>query len=128
MQKLKSEDVEPGEFQWDLRRIVVGAVILLILFGAGVLMVWPKKDLSKNGAGTLGALVEKEEEKKVPSLPTQEDVQKIIVNAQSTLSQITSENLTSSQAAIQKIISDLKKLQENKDAVGVICDLVCKDK
>ena len=61
-----------------------------------------------------------------PALPSKESVQSIVNSAQDALSKITSENITSSQAAIQKVITDLQQLQEKKDAVGVFCEVVCK--
>ena len=89
----------------------------------------PRGDRDSLNGGTLGITSREDEAgtgRKEVLLPTKENIETIIHNAQETLSELTSENLTSSQAAIQKLIADLQKLQENKDAVGVICDLVCK--
>lgn len=47
-----------------------------------------------------------------PKIPTKKDVESVIKNAAENLQKITEENVTSSQAAIQKIIQDLQSIQE----------------
>jgi len=123
-ENFEEKDIAP---QWDMKRIIIGVIILLSFLLAGFLMI-SKANISRESPdeGALGISSRQNQEEKAPSLPTKEDVERIIVEAKNNLSNITSENLTSSQAAIQKVITDLKKLQENKSAVGVICDLVCK--
>jgi gas vesicle protein len=121
IEKLEGETVET---QWDIKRIVIGIVILAILASFGALFFFPKKPSSDQA--TLG-VSSGESSRELPNLPTQDDVENIVSEAKSALSEITSENLTSSQAAIQKIISDLQKLQENKGAIGAICSLICKE-
>lgn len=129
MRGLELEKIEEKPAtQWDLKRIIIGVVILSTLGILGYIMLFPKKENFDKKNNTLGVFSNKEQEKEIeePHLPTKEDVEKIIVNAKDTLSQLTSENLTSSQAAIQKLISDLQNLQGKKDPVDIICDLVCK--
>ncbi len=127
----KAEEEIPTK--WDLKRIIIGIVILVGLGMLGYIMLFPKKNNVNDdrGSKTLGIFsnqTEKEEEKNQPRLPTKEDVENIIVDAKNTLSEITAENLTSSQAAIQKLISDLQNLQGKKEPVDIICDLVCKNR
>lgn len=127
IEKLEAETVET---RWDIKRILIGLVIVAFLVSLGALMLFPNDQNKKTGAGgTLGISSDTNQaNKELPSLPIKEDIEKILVEAQNTLSQITSENLTSSQGAIQKLISDLEKLKEKNEPIDIICDLVCKDK
>ena len=123
--KINKDNVLEGEIvetEWNLKKIGAGLLVAALLFIAVAYILFPKggSNLSK---GTLGGSTSVSP---TPTLPTKEDVQNVITNAKDTLSQITSDNLTSSQAAIQKIISDLQGLQGKSGAVGVFCDLVCK--
>ena len=112
---------EVVETEWNLKKIGVGLLVAALLFIAGAYILFPKgsSSLSKDTLSGSTSV------SPTPSLPTKEDVQNVITNARDTLSQITSDNLISSEAAIQKIISDLQGLQ-GKSGVGVFCDLVCK--
>lgn len=122
--KPKIFEGETVETRWDPKKIIIGVVILLILGLLGTIML--------TGIGRQSSVSDREAlgvesvDENAPSLPTSEDVEKIIRETRETISNITAGNLTSSQAAIQKMISDLEILQEKKDAKDVICDLVCK--
>ena len=112
---------ETVERRWDPKKIIIGIVILSILGLLGAIMLSGiGKRNSINDRETLGVTSEK------PFLPTSEDVERIIRETRETISNITAENLTSSQSAIQKMISDLELLQGKKDAKDVLCELVCK--
>ena len=114
-------DGETVEARWDLKKIIIGVIILSILGLLGAIML--------TGIGRQGAVNDREAlgiTNEKPSLPTTADVERIIRETRETISSITADNLTSSQAAIQKMISDLEVLQGKKDAKDVICDLVCK--
>lgn len=127
MGSLKDEKVQEGEIvetMWDVKKIAAGLFIIVLLIIV-TSYLFSKNGNTNQAAETLGAQTGVSP---TPSLPTKEDVQNIITGARNSLSQITSDNLTSSQAAIQKIISDLKELQGKNGAVGVICDLMCKNK
>ena len=122
--KIQLEE-EKVEERWDLKRILIGVTLLLIFLGIGfyyLLNLVKKENIF--GRRTLGVSA-KNEEREVPPLPTKDDISRIISGAQQTLSQITYENVTSSQAAIQKIIKDLNLL-EGKNEGNVICQILCK--
>ena len=122
--KINKDNVLEGEIvetEWDLKKIGAGIFILALLFIAGSYLLLPKGG-SDSGLGTLGASTSFSP---TSPLPNKEDVQNIIMNAKDALSEITADNLTSSQAAIQKVISDLQGLQGKSGAVGVFCNLVC---
>lgn len=129
--KLKEIEGETIETKWDAKRIVIGLTVLAFLVSLGALVLFPNK---KNYSGTVGGGAlgvssdEGEPQKEVPSFPTKEDIEQILRETKTTISQITTENVTSSEAAIQKLITNLEVLQGKKDARDVICDLVCKDK
>ena len=120
--KPKIFEGEIVETRWDLKKIVIVAVTLLVLGLLGAIML--------TGIGRQSSVSDREAlgvaSEDIPSLPTSEDVERIIRETRETISNITAENLTSSQAAIQKMISDLEVLQGKKDAKDVICDLVCR--
>lgn len=115
---------ETIESRWDLKKIIIGVVILSMLGLLGAIML--------TGIGKRGSVNDREAlgitNEETPSLPTTADVERIIRETRETISSITADNLTSSQAAIQKMISDLEKLREGKSTADVFCDLVCKDK
>ncbi|HVZ67800.1 MAG TPA: hypothetical protein VG917_06105 [Patescibacteria group bacterium] len=131
---IKNEDIHEGEIvetQWDIKKIGIGLMALALLFiGASYVLFPVGGSTGSQDRGVLG--ISSESDKKVtpsvPPLPNKEDFQQVIDNAKDTLSGITSDNLTSSQAAIQKIITDLQALQGKKDATDAICSLVCGNK
>lgn len=125
----KVQEGEIVESAWDIKKIGIGIAILVPLLIAGAYVLFPvgSGPNTNSNKGILGiSAQDSTSTKDVPPLPTKDDIEQIITSAKNTLSQITSDNLTSSQAAIQKIIGDLQVLQGKKDAVGVFCDLVCK--
>ncbi|MEK6852629.1 MAG: hypothetical protein AABX59_02000 [Nanoarchaeota archaeon] len=130
LDKHKIFDGETVETKWDLKKIIIGAVILLTLGLLGSIMLTGiGRQSSNKGPSALGVETpgsESENNIDRPTLPSREDIERIIRDTQETISSVTAENLTSSQAAIQKMIQDLEILQGKKDAKDVICDFVCK--
>lgn len=119
--KEKEEEIQE---KWDFRKIAIGGIALVALLGVGLSFVLGFVQKNKKEGGTLG--VSKEMRVKEVELPTEEDVNKIITEAKKNLSEITIENITASDAAIQKIVSDLQSLQSGKkQPVDIVCDLVC---
>ncbi len=130
MKPIELEEIEEGKIEpqmrWDIKKIGIGLFVLAVLGILGSMVLFPSREAaSSRSTGTLG--VTSEEETQTPELPTEQDVEKIISETKQTLSNITYDNLTSSEAAIQKVINDLNSLQGKKDAKAVVCDLVCKD-
>lgn len=130
MRKIDEHAFQEGELveSWSKPKIYIALGALLVILCAGIVgysmleeQVVPKQERSVLSASD--AQVRAQNIK----LPNSQDVSNILEQAKENLSQITSENLTSSQAAIQKIIQDLQGLQNGSgSAVGVFCDLVCK--
>lgn len=133
MKAIKKEEAQEGEIietHWDIKKIGIGLFVLILLFilGSYVFKFLGNRASPSESNVILGVTTEKSLTP-TPALPTKEDLQNVISNAQETLSSLTSENLTSSQAAIQKVIDDLQVLKgDNGGAVGTFCKLVCSDK
>ena len=136
MKASEREEAQEGEIvetHWDIKKIGIGLFVLAILFIFGSYLL---KFLGNRASNTiqprevLGISSEKTNSlTPTPALPSKDDIQNVISNAQNTLSSLTSDNLTSSQAAIQKVIDDLQALKGgNGGAVGTFCKLVCSDK
>ena len=122
----KDEEIQEGEVvetRWDLKKILVGGFLLIVILLIGAIVFFPGKERGPSFA-TLGASTQNGTP--TPPLPKKEDIQNIIAEAKNTLSQMTSDNLTASGAALQKVISDLQSLQGTGGAVSVFCNFVCK--
>src|SRR3989344_2072682 len=100
--KPKIFEGEIVETRWDLKKIIIGVVILLVLGLLGVIML--------TGIGRQSSVSDREAlgvaSEDAPSFPASDDIERIIRETRKTISNITAENLISSQAAIQKMISD----------------------
>ena len=93
----KDEEVQEGEIvesHWDIKKILIGGFVLVTLFLFALIIFFPGKNAGRK-AVTLGAQTSKELTP-TPPLPDKEDVQNIIDSAKKTLSNITSDNLSSS--------------------------------
>lgn len=130
MAKSKQEAIEGElvETQWNIKRIIIGAVIVVALLILASYILFPSGVKDDQNKEALGITSGNADGREVQSLPSKEDIETIIQSAQETLSAITSDNLTSSQAAIQRLIADFQKLQKDKGPAGILCDLVCKEK
>lgn len=121
--------------KWDWKRIAIGATVLTTLGVVGGYVVFKKTPLSNLASidekGTLGVTSSNKTADNTsnspPPLPSKEDINKIIDDVKNNISNITAENLTSSQAAIQTVIRDLQQLQSGKKTpIDELCSLVCK--
>lgn len=126
--KIDREDgFQEGEFveAWSKKRIAIAGLVALLVFGfLGYNLITYTEKTIKNPPEELKVLGETTDDVK---LPTKKDVEGALDSAKETLQQITSDNITSSQAAIQQIIKDLEKVQgEDKQPIDVMCELVCK--
>ncbi len=121
--KEEAHEAEIIESEWDIKKIIGGLFILAVLFILGSYVYFPSN--YKAPSSTLSSV---KSLSPTPPLPKKEDIQNVITNAREVLSQITAENVTSSGAAVQKIISDLQSLQGKDGAIGLVCSLICKDK
>lgn len=109
---------------WSGKKIVAACIILLLVLGGGYYLFQQAK---KKASQVLGSSVSRNVNSADVKLPTQEDAAKLLDKAKVELSNLTPDNLTASDAALQKIILDLQSLQKEKgNPIGVFCDLVCK--
>ncbi len=126
--KIEEHAFQEGELveRWSRPKIFVALGVLFVLLCVGIIGYSMIEEKVTPNQSVLSASDSKANVQNV-KLPSGEDVSNILDQAKENLSQITSENLTSSQAAIQKIIHDLQNLQNGSgSAVGTFCDLVCK--
>lgn len=113
--------------EWSKKRVVTGFIISLVL--AGGMYFFVSTYLFNHLSGT--GLGPKSQNSNIVTPPmnslSQKDIDKVISQVQSQIQQITPQNLLSSQAAITKLISDLKKLQNGKESPkDAVCSVVCK--
>ncbi len=123
----RDEEITEGEVvekEWDIKKVGIGLFILVLLFIGATYVIFPKGSDFKSPE-TLGAMTVNLSP--TPALPNKDDVQGVISNAQETLSKVSAENLTSSQAAIQQVINDLQTLQGKNGAVHLLCNTICRD-
>ncbi len=134
MQAIKEEEqLEEG---WDLKKIAIGALMLLITGGVFFYFFLLRNDslvakADKDIKTVLGVEEKTSDSREInpPQAPTKEEVNQIITEVKENVSKITADNLStsSSSSSLQKIIDDLKGLQDqSKKPVDVICDIVCK--
>lgn len=117
---------EEVSLHWSKKRILIGFVISVVLVG---LLYYGVSHILKQSIHTT-ALPEKNVAITPPvnvSLPSQKDVNVIIQQAQKQITQLTPDNIASSQSTINKLISNLQKLQSGKESPkDAVCQLVCK--
>lgn len=122
-------DGESLEMKWDFKRIIIGTLLAGAFLGLGLFFLFKVGDkvITKGMHDVLGVSSQKEGSGPPPNLPTKEDVSRVLSQAQQEISKLTADNLTSSQAAIQKIIQDLQSLQGGKKSpTDFFCEFVCK--
>lgn len=108
-----------------IKKLLFVVIILSLLLGALYFFTQSK---SKNKISVLGTT---DKDKQVfsqdqkPQGISKKDIDNILEQVKSGISEITSENVSSSSSKIDKIINDLKSLKSEK-ALEFICEQVCK--
>jgi len=127
--KEEAQDGEVVESSWDLKKIGIGIVVLIIIliFGSYAFSFVGNKLSQGSKLSVLGTSTT-QVPKEVPPLPSKKDFDRVVENAKNTLSQLTSDNVSTSDGTIQNLINDLQALQGKKGAVGAFCNLVCSNK
>jgi len=127
--KEEAQDGEVVESSWDLKKIGIGVVVLIIIliFGSYAFSFVGNKLSQGSKLSVLGTSTT-QASKEVPPLPSKKDFDRVVENAKNTLSQLTSDNVSTSDGTIQNLINDLQALQGKKGAVGAFCNLVCSNK
>lgn len=118
------ERFQEGEIveSWSRVRVLIA---LIAIIGIGALGYIGFTKVQNKATQVLGIESSKVNTQDV-HLPTQEDANKILDTAKNELNNLTSDNLTSSQAALQKIITDLQALQKGKgNPTDLICHTLC---
>lgn len=113
---------------WSKKRILIGLVVLTLFVSGAVFAFGKVKHKATQVLGIeSGPRISSSYSQSV-KLPTQKDATKLLDQARQELNNLTSENLSASQAGgLQKVIQDLQNIKSGSNsAVGVFCDLVCK--
>ena len=124
----KEEGFTDGEVMesWSGKRILVGLVVLIIIIGASVMFLSKIQERTSKVLGSKTQLQQIASDKDI-KLPSKETAQDLLNTAKKELDKITSENVSASDGALQKVISDLQKVQSGKETpIDALCKMVCK--
>lgn len=109
-----------------IKNLFVLLIILLILAGGLYFFSLNKSKINKNSVlGVAEKIKPVTNQDQNPQGISKKDINDILEKVKSGISEITSENVSSSSSKIDKIINDLKSLREKK-ALEFICEQVCK--
>ncbi len=114
---------------WSKKRI---GVALLVVFLMGVGVMYAFSQIGKKATEVLGSQVGPQiQSSRVAasdvSLPSSTDAKELLETAKKELEKITSENVSASDGALQKVITDLQNVQSGKESpVDALCKMVCK--
>lgn len=124
----KEEGFTDGEVMesWSGKRILVGLFVLVIIIGASVMFLSKVQERTSKVLGSKTQLQQIASDKDI-KLPSKETAQDLLNTAKKELDKITSENVSASDGALQKVISDLQKVQNGKETpIDALCKMVCK--
>jgi hypothetical protein len=129
----KEEGFQDAELveKWSRKRLFVAFTTLLVLGGVGYFALSQIGEKAQRVLGLeSGHQVNTSKSSDFSDevrLPTKDDVNALLEQAKDQLSNMTADNITASQAAVQKIIQDLQSMQTGSQSpIGALCDLVCK--
>lgn len=129
----RDEEFMDGEVVevWSKKKILIALVIFLVLGAGGIILFGKVKNKAVQVLGSASERFTSSSSSISPQdvkLPSQEDATALLDQAKQELNNLTSENLSSSQAGgLQKVIEDLQNIKSGSGSpVGVFCDLVCK--
>lgn len=116
---------------WSKKKIGVALLIMLALGIGGFFLLGKAKDKMVQVLGVASEPRITDNSSLLPQtikLPTKEDAGALLEQAKQELNNLTSENVSASQAGgLQKVIADLQSIKSGSEsAVGVFCDLICK--
>lgn len=116
----KNEEVD--ESQWNIKRIAIFTSILALL---GFLVFY----FIQARTGDVLGEVDKNRGSSGPQIeiPTQEDVNEIIKDAEENISNIDANDIVSSQPQIQQAIEQLEKLTDRDNFKKVFCSAICSE-
>ncbi len=137
----KEEGFQEGEIvdRWSKKRVLIAlAVLVALLLGGFFALTQMKKKADKilgvesnpqvvDGSSASNSSNPANSSNGNVRLPTKQDADQLLEQAKKELNSLTADNLTSSQAALQKVISDLQKVQTGQESpLNAICNYVCK--
>lgn len=108
---------------WSKVRVFVALIVVVVLAGVAYVGFTRLKNKATQVLGTETSPSIRTDDVR---LPTQDDANQLLESAKNELNNLTANNLTSSQAALQKVISDLQALQSGKgNPTDLICHTLC---
>lgn len=111
---------------WSGKRILVGLVVVVIIIGISAMFLSKVQERTSKVLGSKTQLQQIASDKDI-KLPSKETAQDLLNTAKKELDKITSENVSASDGALQKVISDLQKVQSGKETpIDAFCKMVCK--
>lgn len=123
-----TQENDLSDVSWDVRRVGVGFLVLLLLFLLGLIFLPQiKSAILDQSSKVLGVSFSKPEQNLDP--PDAKEAEKILNDAKEEINKLTADNLTSSSSALNNIIRSLQQLQKgDMDAKEAICEHLCKPK
>lgn len=119
--KLKSK-IKDGEIEarWSIKRIAIfSSIMAILLFGIFYYFQLKKGDVLGETDMTsriVGPQID---------LPTRENIDEILENAERDISNINANDIISSQPQIQDVIKQLEKLTSGNNIKEVVCSAIC---
>lgn len=122
---LKDEEFHEAEVveSWSKARVFTALIVLTVLVGVGYFAFTKAKSKATH---VLGVAASKSVGTSQVKLPTQDDAQRLLEQAKNEINNLTSDNLTASDGALQKVIEDLQSIQKGKgNPTDLICHTIC---
>lgn len=127
---VEEEQDDIVEESWDLKRVLIGFVTIVIIAVVGYKFLVGQITSGKT-TQILGAFTQNdpvyEKHKQELINASQKDAEKLIEKVKSDVGKISADNLGSSNKDIEDIIQTLQALQgKSKQPADIVCDFVCK--
>ncbi len=126
----KEEGFTDGEVveSWNGKRIMVGLIVIILLIGVAYIFLSRIQERTSQVLGSRTTQLEKIASSSDVKLPSKETAEDLLETAKKELNSLTADNVSASDGALQKVISDLQKVQSGKETpVDIICKMVCKE-
>lgn len=130
MENKEDEQITLG---WNFRRIIFAVLSFVIIIGTGLFFLDKEfKNFSADKktveSKVLGLTEENKSGKEEINLPFEKkDVENVVTQIKENIETITPESIASASPEIQKVLNDIKAIENyKKEPVNVICDIVCK--
>lgn len=113
---------------WNKKRIIISLIVLLLLIAAGIFLRTRVlgENLSGTGASVKGASIEEKDSGVSPKIDIQETIKEKINSLKQEASNLDLSEIASSSPQVQKIINDIKALEEYPtNQLKELCRKIC---